>query len=995
MFKIVKLLMFLGFSSSFVAQNTSGLEGVEKIFPGSPEAYSMTKVARTPVDYYSGLPKIDIPLLELEARCFNLPIKLNYHAAGIKVNEISSSVGLGWNLNAGGVLTRVVRGKNDDDVDGYVGGNLRGKKINESTFNQLSNVDILNYSSEYWDSEPDVYYFNFMESSGRFVLDKNGKVIMTPENDFKVYPAFGPNSSANYWTIVDKFGVRYKFGISNSEKESSKIKITNGINTEEIGPYVSSWYLSEIEVPGKCKITFSYKSGVNFKDVRKSEEFRDLNSGSGFNTTTIETETISPKILERVNSELGYVKIDSSIDRLDFNNMYKINKLELFDYNNKLIKGIILNQNYFNSINNCNMPNCKRLKLESVLEFFPNSNPQESYSFIYNSNNLPNRDSFETDHWGYYNANGLNNLIPRTDPYNINFYRQSNVIGTRASILKEIHLKEGGYTKYNYELNTYFDGNSVKNGGGLRISSIENIKSEIDSPNIVENFSYLTTNTNISSGKNYDFPIYLKPIKIITGFTHPDGFYIPQIHTGNSIMSSSCNSLFDLNGSNVGYSEVSVNFSNNGSETYKFTDLNSNPDLRINNDFFNISVNNNFNSVTIENYNSPFSSPFSGPSKSNSYQRGLLKEKITKNSSGEIILTLENFYQEKPKNINLLASGIKFSKVYMYNHYDNIYNPNTYMYGSFYTHSILAFNVAKYNETNGNYRLTSTKEKKFYNGSIFLEKIVNYSYSLDKPTSLIEKIENINGDVYKSKYEYADSNLFQFDFDIIDMKTLNMIDFPIVETVFKNNYIISKKYNEFYSNNNNPFGITNTVVLKNTYKLEIDKPINNFQEFNFFDIYSPTFGSVDSRLKVEYNYSKYDGMGNLLEFSKNNGVKTCLIWGYNNSKLIAKIENLNYTNISQAMIDNLNLLSNADNDDCFNGNCNEQILRNALNNLRNLYPESFVTTYTYNPLIGVTSITDVKGKTEFYQYDKQLRLKIIRDNEGNILKGYGYNYKNN
>jgi YD repeat-containing protein len=136
-------------------------------------------------------------------------------------------------------------------------------------------------------------------------------------------------------------------------------------------------------------------------------------------------------------------------------------------------------------------------------------------------------------------------------------------------------------------------------------------------------------------------------------------------------------------------------------------------------------------------------------------------------------------------------------------------------------------------------------------------------------------------------------------------------------------------------------------------------------------------------------------MGNLLEFSKNNGVKTCLIWGYNNSKLIAKIENLNYTNISQAMIDNLNLLSNADNDDCFNGNCNEQILRNALNNLRNLYPESFVTTYTYNPLIGVTSITDVKGKREFYQYDKQLRLKIIRDNEGNILKGYGYNYKNN
>lgn len=54
---------------------------------------------------------------------------------------------------------------------------------------------------------------------------------------------------------------------------------------------------------------------------------------------------------------------------------------------------------------------------------------------------------------------------------------------------------------------------------------------------------------------------------------------------------------------------------------------------------------------------------------------------------------------------------------------------------------------------------------------------------------------------------------------------------------------------------------------------------------------------------------------------------------------------------------------------------------------------SEITTYTYKPLIGLTSTTDPKGMTTYYEYDSFQRLKYIKDQNGNILKSYDYHYK--
>lgn len=144
----------------------------------------------------------------------------------------------------------------------------------------------------------------------------------------------------------------------------------------------------------------------------------------------------------------------------------------------------------------------------------------------------------------------------------------------------------------------------------------------------------------------------------------------------------------------------------------------------------------------------------------------------------------------------------------------------------------------------------------------------------------------------------------------------------------------------------------------------------------------------DNSLEDRVIYHAYDDKGNPLEISKKDGTHIVYVWGYNKTTLIAKVESATYAEV-KPYIGNLQVLSDKDKDAA-----SENALRTALNTLRSKLSNAQVTTYTHDPLIGITSITDAKGDVVYYQYDNFNRLQFVKDKDGNMLKEHQYNYKN-
>ena len=90
------------------------LDAIGRYTPQSPQTASLLKYTEFPVSPATGIPNIDIPIYTIEWDGVRIPISINYHASGIKVNDVASPVGLGWVLNAGGMIGCSKNGARDD-----------------------------------------------------------------------------------------------------------------------------------------------------------------------------------------------------------------------------------------------------------------------------------------------------------------------------------------------------------------------------------------------------------------------------------------------------------------------------------------------------------------------------------------------------------------------------------------------------------------------------------------------------------------------------------------------------------------------------------------------------------------------------------------------------------------------------------------------------------------------------------------------------------------
>lgn len=140
------------------------------------------------------------------------------------------------------------------------------------------------------------------------------------------------------------------------------------------------------------------------------------------------------------------------------------------------------------------------------------------------------------------------------------------------------------------------------------------------------------------------------------------------------------------------------------------------------------------------------------------------------------------------------------------------------------------------------------------------------------------------------------------------------------------------------------------------------------------------FYSLKSSTPVSEASFEYSSSGKVIEQMRTNNVREVYLWGYGERYPVAKV--LNTTHATALTYVNQAILNNPGSDEA---------LRTELAKLRTI-PNSQVEYYTYKPLVGVTSITDVRGQSVFYQYDGHNRLALIFDADGRVLKKYCYNY---
>lgn len=499
------------------------------------------------------------------------------------------------------------------------------------------------------------------------------------------------------------------------------------------------------------------------------------------------------------------------------------------------------------------------------------------------------------------------------------------------------------------------------NSGGMRIRSIQNLDAD-GSIAMIREFEYTGgPGLNKSSGESIA-PIYYSSI-VQNGMVCVGGTNLPSC-TGMSnelLLSSFSNvDLFFTDGGPVSYRRVVENIIDG--------------DNKYSTEYF-FSFDSDISVTTF---------PFSGIS-SQSWKRGRPIKTNYYDGAGKKIKTVENTYYDDFERKRHVLPGVRIGKLV------NCPYDVTKTRLSFGYYNL----VSEWNYLTN----TTSKEYTFENGVLRDSIISSTDYSYDNPdhgqaTSIASKksdeleeltFVNFSGD-------YAPGTAW-----IDNMKNKNLIAFPIERVQIgkrgQDQIIIGAQAFVY-----KPEG---TGKVDKLYNFENASTINSSQ-FKFSNrtigqqppIGSATVFGLDSRHKVKFQAILYDGYGNLREIKKGDEASDVYLWGYNGQYPIIEIKNATYAEVAlvltQPVIDNLNLATNSE-------ATMETLIKNAADKVRSdsRLSKAMVTSYTYKPLVGMTSKTDARGVKETYKYDGMQRLQAILDHVGHITKAIDYHYRSN
>lgn len=536
-------------------------------FLGNTVAISAT--SDVGVDLHTGTMSANIPLCQLTSKELTIPVSLTYIGGkGIKVQDYASQAGLGWLLNAGGSVTRVVRAFPDEQSNGYLGTGHAGQQVANWKRNGAALPGSFTSTPPTSDGEPDIYFIKTPYFSFQFTFDENGNIAVSNNNGVKIiaknfYNTSGYSSSS--FEAIDENGTHYYFGSASASKEYTNATIYGNSNT-----FPTTWYLDKIvTLNGKDVATLEYTAapGNDVLNHYVGVVTWDIYGNTNWDTThPIVTTLVPPKYVSRIVTGAGKVEFNYAFDRQDEPGAARLVSI----VQSSLLPPMTLNTYSFNHSyfgTPSTDPNMLRLRLDSIRVKGNNSvtaTPITLRTFTYNtSHTMSNRKAYaEVDLWGYQNF-----YVPKVfTPFPDN-NRNPDLTAAQIGVLTGVKELNGGSWNVTYELNDYNKSGTNTAVGGLRVKRLA--QTMPNGENLYKDYSYVDAN-NLSTGQVFS------PSYTIIGYAWAN-------QNGNIVINqrlSECPSeVYDLNGNFVGYSSVKVTEKNGGYTVSTFSNFSDFPDI--------------------------------------------------------------------------------------------------------------------------------------------------------------------------------------------------------------------------------------------------------------------------------------------------------------------------------------------------------------------------------------------------------------------------------
>ncbi|SDI41268.1 hypothetical protein [Chryseobacterium jejuense] len=1089
--KIILLAASLSAMMGWGQTSIGGQPNIQKIVPTTPETYSMFKAGDFPVDYRTGKLNISVPLHTISTKYgISIPISLTYNTGGIKVDETSSTVGLGWSLSVPNNIAVEVHGKEDlnNTLASWYPENAFDYQFNEimiESFPPDIRLKLSGLRDNTLDTEPDIYHYNLPTISGSFVRDSNGNFHTIPYENIRITYS----ESDRKFTITDDKGIIYTLGFGS-------ILFTDSLTTGTPS-YVSSLVLHKIKLPNNEEINFKYETQMSYKNVSYSftDYYYPVPSAIGDPCIMGQQDVggvTTNRYLDRLLTEITY---NNETVKLNYKNIingisgrkdvssdtpastYALDNIQVINNkNNTVTKYLELAHDYFTSNEPSPVSDYKyyRLKLLGLEDKLQNN----KYSFQYNETAKPNVGSFAQDIWGYFNGKIYGNigLIPNLRYFNKNHTtgadRSVDANNSQAYILKKIVYPTGGYSSFIFENNTIWGQLLIPQKEEITYSFINNAYN-----NTQFEYETITMTTPVNEYFYIDVDIF-KGEEIGLEFFNscsnqtPNQFPDNESSMGTAYLEEFINNHWEIltvfnGGSTAGTSIDGKFFMNPGAKKRIRTERKGNCFVSLKVYKIKYNKKNNQNNIVgglrikkVEDFDGihtytkkyfQYHNPEMPGEKSSGYFASPLSfleitpKPVQSSTSVPVLCSMYTLSADQAVNSSLLGKDVvnyeyvteyipgKGRKVYQFEKEDNLmdisvvsgngFNPyrfrnknliveklyadnsnnllkeTTYKYNLSLLKNVLSSNtynnpgmlvpsakigiyelpgfqsilystrvLSSYPIQSGKFLLNEAITKDYITGNTLITH-VNNEYSLSdvhKPINLtLEKT------TFPDQVIQTAANQYAYEKGNQKLINANMVGFPLETTVIKK------------LNNNN----VGTTISKTETKYDDSTHLFPTSALSY-DLQNPAV------VANEVKYDKYDLKGNIQQYTTKDGVSTVIIWGYHGTQPIAKIENAKLENIGQSFIDSIVNASNTD--ASAERNNDETNLLNAFNTFKRNLGDYQITTYTYDPLIGVRSITPPSGIREVYLYDTAGRLKEVRENNqtGKLLKEFNYHYKN-